>query len=226
MRKIMFFLSLSAIILSFHPQSLQAEPSSLVRLLMNENVSLFDAGLLRLEEDLNKDSWYKALTGTKGQPSASVDYEWEKNRIEILFRYTLSKEYRDELKKYYHENQARMKEALKDAYQIPEKEPDVFLLLKEEIMSTIDMIKGLKFGVKTKRNSFMLVFEGLGILGSYFQHKGGYKVRNQPENFAKDLESLVDIKTIVMYMEGDKQPFKFPIQCMTSLTSDEYYWKE
>lgn len=224
MRKIMFFLCLSALILAFYPQSLRAEPSSLVRLLMNENVSLFDTGLLRLEEDLNKDLWYKAMTGTKGQPFVSVDYEWEKNRIEIEFRYELSEEYQEELEKSYHRTQAKMKEVLKDAYQIPEKEPAVFFLLKEQIMSTLDMIKVLHFGVQAKRCSFPSF--AFGALGRYFQHKGGYQVKNQPENFAKDLERLVDLKAIVIYPHKDKDSVKFPIICTTSLTSDEYYWKE
>ena len=141
---------------------------------MNEKVSLFDIGLLRLEQALNKDVWYNALIGTKPL-WVRVDYKWEKNRIEIEYWYNLTQGYEGELRKSYYELQATLKKELKGDYQEPKKEPDINSLLKEAIMFTIDGVKSLQFNVDSKKFSFFPRFGKESFLGTYFEHKGGIK---------------------------------------------------
>lgn len=75
--KINIIVVLSILLLQSHISS--ADPSQNIKYLMNEPVSLFDLGILRLNEQV------KGLKLTNGgKLESTVDYEWDRNRIRIL----------------------------------------------------------------------------------------------------------------------------------------------
>ena len=73
----------------------KAEPSSAVKLLMSEPMSLFDYGMHQLRE------YVEGLHTPAGRPSyLETNYNWEENRIVIIFDYIneLAAESRDSAK--------------------------------------------------------------------------------------------------------------------------------
>jgi hypothetical protein len=59
----------------------RAEPSTTIKYFMNEPVTMFDWGMYRLEEDLQR--W---ASGRKDlEPHVSVVYDWDSNRLDVIF---------------------------------------------------------------------------------------------------------------------------------------------
>jgi len=73
-----------------------AEPTKAVTYLINEPVSMLDWGLYKLKEELDVHAWDRINNST---PSAHATYDWNSNRIRIIFSYYFTIDSKEELPK-------------------------------------------------------------------------------------------------------------------------------
>jgi hypothetical protein len=165
---IIFFIFLLVVI----PSSIcLAEPSRQIQYLMHEPLSLFDSGLLRIEQHIK---WYygKIYSGEEGMSVltredvnilkggnivGSIHYDYDKNRLECIIICGIYMPIEN--------NQLRQ--------------------LSSNIIN--DMKNMFGYDKSGKR-----IFGGLSVLEHWFSHIA-YTTKDKPENLGKELENIIEI---------------------------------
>ena len=174
-------ISLSALALS----AVRAEPSSAMKFLMDDPVSMLDWGIFHLERSLEKRMHgLDHLPDDTWSQSASVNYDWEKNRLTIEIGYTLWTD--ASLHRIKKPREAGFREAI----------ATVVNSVQEHLWVSHAIDPIFPERVRRQHHDFS------ALSSMYFSHRG-FEKKKEPENLAKEMDQITEIWVTVKYPGSD-----------------------
>lgn len=140
-----------------------AEPSSAVDYLMNEPVSMFDYGMQKLNDELQKQR--DALKVANLSPGLNAYYKWDSNKIRISLLYI------DEKSSHKEFSESR---------------------IKSDIKKVIMHLKKVIFCVNPNTGAPAGMLGGDMLFNRFFKH-AGYKTTNEPKRLGYKLTQISEL---------------------------------
>jgi len=173
---------------------IHAEPSKTVTYLMNEPLSMWDYGLYQLDNRLMDISLIQSGKISKTKFFATSSYDFESNRITIFASTPL------------------------DLSNIPSYRFEASSITVAKAYCK-DMIGSVRSRLNANnRQLFAVTGQNSSVCG-YFKHNG-FKNALEPSNICNELESMIEIKTLVEVKDG------VAVRCNGALINESIYYSQ